>query len=118
MLNSIHVSCTTGEVFARAKDTSSTRFTYSIQDACGKGGHSLAPRVLEIECVVSEPFAENTFVVRLRENSRCLIVDPGFEPGRVIDEIQRKRLEPAAILNTHGHSDHIAGNRAMKERWP
>ena len=22
------------------------------------------------------------------------------------------------ILNTHGHSDHIAGNRALKERWP
>ena len=25
---------------------------------------------------------------------------------------------PAAILNTHGHSDHIAGNAALKERWP
>jgi glyoxylase-like metal-dependent hydrolase (beta-lactamase superfamily II) len=23
-----------------------------------------------------------------------------------------------AILNTHGHSDHIAGNAAMKSQWP
>ena len=25
---------------------------------------------------------------------------------------------PAAIFNTHGHSDHIAGNGALKQRWP
>lgn len=25
---------------------------------------------------------------------------------------------PRAILNTHGHGDHIAGNGAMKQRWP
>ena len=50
--------------------------------------------------------------------SDCLIVDPGFEPDRVIEQIEQKKLTPAAILNTHGHSDHIAGNRAMKTRWP
>ena len=25
---------------------------------------------------------------------------------------------PAAILNTHGHADHIAGNGTLKARWP
>jgi hypothetical protein len=27
-------------------------------------------------------------------------------------------IEPAAILITHGHSDHIAGNTALKRHWP
>ena len=29
-----------------------------------------------------------------------------------------RRLTPAAIMITHGHCDHIAGNEAMKTRWP
>ena len=27
-------------------------------------------------------------------------------------------LVPSAIVCTHGHSDHIAGNAEMKRRWP
>ena len=26
--------------------------------------------------------------------------------------------KPAAILDTHGHSDHVAGNATLKHRWP
>jgi glyoxylase-like metal-dependent hydrolase (beta-lactamase superfamily II) len=73
---------------------------------------------LVLACVVSQPFAENTFIAVLPGRSDCLVVDPGFEPDRVIDEIVQKNLTPAAILNTHGHSDHIAGNQALKDRWP
>ncbi|MCU0978573.1 MAG: MBL fold metallo-hydrolase, partial [Pirellulaceae bacterium] len=32
--------------------------------------------------------------------------------------IEQLQLSPAAILNTHGHADHIAGNAALKQRWP
>ncbi len=48
----------------------------------------------------------------------CIIVDPGFEPRLIFDAVERNNLQPAAFLITHGHSDHIAGNAAMKERWP
>ena len=48
----------------------------------------------------------------------CLVVDPGFEPGADSRPAGRAKLAPAAIFNTHGHSDHIAGNGALKERWP
>ena len=30
----------------------------------------------------------------------------------------KKNSLPAAIINTHGHSDHIAGNAYCKQRWP
>ena len=45
------------------------------------------------------------------------MVDPGLEPEKIIDYLDTGSC-PAAILNTHGHSDHIAGNAALKERWP
>jgi glyoxylase-like metal-dependent hydrolase (beta-lactamase superfamily II) len=68
--------------------------------------------------VESLPFAENTYVCRRRNGSECVVVDPGFEPEAIIDWIEGERLVPRAILLTHGHSDHIAGNAALRRRWP
>lgn len=52
------------------------------------------------------------------DHHECLIVDPGFDPEAILRHISDKKLQPIAILNTHGHSDHIAGNDAMKQSWP
>lgn len=73
---------------------------------------------IDIEVIVSVPFQENTVVARLPGRDDCLVVDPGLEPEKIFAYLDAENLTPAAILNTHGHSDHIAGNRPMKERWP
>jgi glyoxylase-like metal-dependent hydrolase (beta-lactamase superfamily II) len=77
----------------------------------------MAGKSLELACVVSQPFAENTYIAWLTGRSDCVVFDPGLEPDRVIDLLEQKRLTPVAILNTHGHSDHIAGNAAMLDCW-
>lgn len=68
--------------------------------------------------VVSQLFEENCYIAHLNGRDDCVIVDPGLEPDRIQERILAERLTPAAILNTHGHSDHIAGNEAMKRTWP
>lgn len=68
--------------------------------------------------IVSRPFQQNTYVAWLEGRTDCIVIDPGLEPGRIIAEIDQHGLTPAAILITHGHSDHIAGNGALKNRWP
>lgn len=73
---------------------------------------------VEITSVESQPFAENTYILAVEGTQECLVVDPGFEPNKIFDELSRLNLTPAVILNTHGHSDHIAGNTPVKERWP
>jgi glyoxylase-like metal-dependent hydrolase (beta-lactamase superfamily II) len=70
-----------------------------------------------VECVVSEPFAENSYVVFLQGHRECIIVDPGLEPGKIEEVVAQHGLTPIALLNTHGHSDHIAGNGRCKQRW-
>ena len=72
----------------------------------------------ELATIVSLPFEENTYVAHVAPRRDCLVVDPGLEPEKIIDHLLREGLSPAAILNTHGHSDHIAGNAALKQRWP
>lgn len=71
-----------------------------------------------IETITSQLFEENCFILWLGGRSDCLVVDPGLEPGRILDELERRQLTPAAILNTHGHCDHIAGNGPLKRRFP
>ena len=71
---------------------------------------------LEISVVVSDLFAENTYVARLPERPDCLVVDPGLNPERILAVLDEERLSVAAILLTHGHADHIAGNAHLKER--
>ncbi|MCA9167420.1 MAG: MBL fold metallo-hydrolase [Planctomycetales bacterium] len=73
---------------------------------------------LNIHCIVSQPFAENTYVVHLAGSQQCLVIDPGFDPQAIIEYLNRNQLTPAMVLNTHGHSDHIAGNEAIKQHWP
>ena len=73
---------------------------------------------LNLECIVSQPFEENTFVAYRSGQRECLIVDPGLEPQKFAATIKEKDLVPVAILNTHGHSDHIAGNEFCKRSWP
>ena len=78
----------------------------------------MAETTLRVASIVSVPFEENTYILHLDGGTDCLIVDPGFEPDKIFAHIEQYALTPVAVLCTHGHSDHIAGNGAMKERWP
>lgn len=68
--------------------------------------------------IVSVPFDENSLIFWLDGRNDCVVFDPGLQPGAIAEELDKNKLTPAAILCTHGHSDHIAGNAGMKERWP
>jgi glyoxylase-like metal-dependent hydrolase (beta-lactamase superfamily II) len=71
-----------------------------------------------IEPIESMPFAEMSYVVWRPGQRHALVVDPGFEPQLILDYLRSQDLDVEAILNTHGHVDHIAGNAAMKQAFP
>ncbi len=73
---------------------------------------------LVVAKVISVPFDENTYIFRLADRQDCIVFDPGLQPAAIVKLLDEQGLTPAAILCTHGHSDHIAGNETLKGRWP
>ncbi len=73
---------------------------------------------LQIQTIVSMPFQENTYIVWREGRTDTLVIDPGLEPDLILEFLDAQSLRVAAILNTHGHGDHIGGNEAIKQRFP
>lgn len=55
-------------------------------------------------------------LVRDRETGTVMLVDAP-EEGAILRAIARTGWEPSLLLVTHHHSDHVAGNLALKERF-
>lgn len=57
----------------------------------------------------------NCYLFWDKESLDALIVDPGSEGKRLNKIIEEHHLNLKYIINTHGHGDHIAGNREVKK---
>ena len=73
---------------------------------------------VRVHVIESEPFAENSYVVWADGSSEAFVIDPGFEPDAILDFLRRNGLSLVAIVCTHGHVDHIAGNADLKAAYP
>ena len=73
---------------------------------------------MRLGVVVDEMFAENAYISHLEDRNDCLLFDPSFNTRGILEYLERHQLTPAAILNTHGHADHISGNSKIKQHWP
>ncbi len=73
---------------------------------------------IQIETIESQPFGENSYLVWIEGRADAFVIDPGFEPELILEQIETRGLTLAAIVNTHGHLDHIAGNAAIKAAFP
>ena len=67
---------------------------------------------MEIKTIVVGPLQTNCYI--LTKNKQTLIIDPGDEPNKIINEINK---EVIGILITHYHFDHIGALNTIKEKY-
>ena len=76
--------------------------------------------MLHVKEFTFNPVQENTYVLYNDENE-CCIIDPGCyfkeEKDELRDFIEKMRLKPVLLLNTHCHLDHVFGNKFVHETW-
>lgn len=54
----------------------------------------------------------------LAHAGRAWIVDPGQEAERIVELLEGNGLEPAAVLLTHAHFDHVGGIPGLQKAFP
>ena len=65
-----------------------------------------------IKKVIVGALEENCYI--LENNNKCIIIDPGDEAEKIIDNI---KCEVVGILITHYHFDHIGALEQLKEKY-
>ena len=74
---------------------------------------------MRIDRLVLGEFETNCYVVRTDGSAAdCLVVDTGLDVTGLLDFLRRNKLNPVALILTHGHIDHIAGVNALHSRFP
>lgn len=43
------------------------------------------------------------------EGKDCVLIDPGYQPEFILEQVKKQDKQVAAILLTHGHFDHVGG---------
>lgn len=68
---------------------------------------------MRISRIVVGALETNCYVISCDETGEAVVVDPGAEPERVLRATGG--LEVVAIVDTHGHYDHVGANGQVKE---
>ena len=67
----------------------------------------------EIHTAVLGIVGTNVYVLKNKENSEALIIDPADEAGEIIKLCEAAGAVPVAILLTHGHFDHMGAAQEL-----
>jgi hydroxyacylglutathione hydrolase len=74
---------------------------------------------MKIDRLVLGEFDTNCYILRSGEQvTDCLIIDTGLDVRPLLEFLEKNKLNPVAVILTHGHIDHIAGIEELRKKYP
>lgn len=67
-----------------------------------------------IEKLEVGPIMANCYILGCEETKEAVVIDPGDETDKILMALSNHGLKVKYILNTHGHFDHVGGNKRLK----
>ena len=67
-----------------------------------------------LSTVVVSEFMTNCFIVADDSTHEAIVIDPGGEAHRIIQEIEKMDVRVKAVVNTHAHVDHIGASKRSR----
>jgi hydroxyacylglutathione hydrolase len=55
------------------------------------------------------------YIVACEKTKKAAIVDPGGDVDKILAEVDKMGVTVVSIIATHGHPDHVCGNREIQE---
>ena len=71
---------------------------------------------MEIRTFPVGSYQTNCYIVWGDDADSCVVIDPGYEPEYLLEQVHCLGKELQAILLTHGHFDHVGGVKALAQQ--
>ncbi len=68
-----------------------------------------------LDTLPTGPLEVNCYIVGCEKTGKAAVIDPGGDVPKILECLQHHQLDAVMIINTHGHFDHIGGNRQLLE---
>jgi glyoxylase-like metal-dependent hydrolase (beta-lactamase superfamily II) len=68
-----------------------------------------------LESLPTGPLQVNCYIVGCETTGLAAVIDPGGDVEQILDRLQQNDLRLQMVINTHGHFDHVGGNRGLLE---
>ena len=63
-------------------------------------------------------YQTNCYILFEEQGKEAIVIDPGFEPEKILDWLKKNELAIRYIVVTHGHGDHIGAIPELKKAFP
>jgi glyoxylase-like metal-dependent hydrolase (beta-lactamase superfamily II) len=74
---------------------------------------------MKTDRLVLGDYQTNCYVVRKDDAATdCVVIDTGLDGRDMVTFLAKQQLEPAAVILTHGHVDHIVGLSDLRQEFP